>query len=192
MNIFPHRIIRATPDESKFIFDNMLQNQLVYSIMLGTLTKLFVPDNGDFVLVKYLGISRYGIFNKMELSYYVFYYLDGYGLEPTSIPFSECEIERTTTKDGIKLLERLARFGIMWNPVDKKLMPVPIRADVGGKYWYIDDKFHVCQVKDAHTPVHNERHKNGNYFTSYGEALVFLNKLKEMRMELNKRASLNG
>ena len=188
--VYPHKLQLATSEESKLLKGLMRDAQITYSLQLGQVTKLFVPDNGDFVTVKHRGTVRYGIFDRIESSSYVFYFLDNKAGEISSVfvPFSECEVEAVTSKQGMELLERLSRLGVMWSSKDKKFYPVQLKAELGGKYWYISDKFYVCQAKDMQTPVHQERYKSGNYFTSYGEALTFLNRLKELRMELMQQA----
>ena len=192
MVVLPHKLTLATPSETKMLKALMFESGVVYSVNLGMFVDVYVPDNGDFVVVKHSKITKRGIFDHVESGTYVFYYLDNQEnrIEPSSIPIDECEITSASSKEGMELLETLARIGVMWNAKDKQFLPVPMKAVLGGKYWYISDKFYVCQTKDLQTPVHKERYKNGNYFTSYAEALVFLKRLKGLRMELHKGLDL--
>ena len=188
--VYPHKLQYAPPNDADTLMALMRDAHVTYSVKLGQLIDLFIPDNGDFVMVNYQGTVRYGIFDRIEASSYLFYFLDNKEgkTSSVSVPILACEVETATSKQGLELLERLSHLGVMWSSKDKKLYPVQSRAEHGGKYWYINDKFFVCQAKDMHTPVHQERYKNGNYFTSYGEALVFLKRLKDLRTELMKQA----
>lgn len=192
MVVLPHKLIHATQEDVKALKALMFDSGVVYSVKMGMFVDVCVPDNGDFVVVRHSKTTKHGIFDRVESGTYVFYYLDNQENDvcATSIPIDECEIARASSKDGMELLETLARIGVMWSAKDKRFLPVPMKAELGGKYWYINDKFYICQVKDLQTPVHRERYKNGNYFTSYAEALVFLNRLKDLRMELNKGLDL--
>lgn len=186
--VFPHRVALADSDEAKAFREKMFQAQISYSVTLGMLTKIYIPEDGDFVVVKHHNSLRNGIFMSVKHSEYFFYFLDNQDerVEPVVIPCSECELTGATSKESLEMLERLSHLGFTWSAKDKQLTPVPLKAKLGGKYWYINDKFYVCQAKDMQTPTHKERYKSGNYFTNYAEALVFLKRLKELRMKINK------
>lgn len=189
MTVLPQHIQPCTQDELESFRAKMFDVKVSYSVSIGMLTKQYIPENGEFVAVKFLRNTKYGIFNCVTSSSYVFYYLDGVTGE-ASVPVGECEIEGATSKESLGMLERLSRLGVMWSSKERKLIPVPKRAAFGEKYWYINDKFYICQAKDMQTPIHKGRYKNGNYFTSYGEALVFLKRLKDLCAEMNKGLDL--
>lgn len=186
--VFPHRATLANTDDTKMFHERMFHAKISYSVTLSMLTKMYIPEDGDFVVVKHHNSLRNGIFMSVKHFEYSFYFLDNQDgcVEPVSIPCSECELVGATSKASLEMLERLSRLGVTWNAKDRRLTPVPLKAKLGGKYWYVNDKFYVCQAKDMQTPTHKERYKSGNYFTSYAEALVFLKRLKDLRMEINK------
>lgn len=192
MVVSPHKLTKATSDEEARLRSLMSKSKIAYSVNLAVFVDVLTPDDGDFVIVKQGKLTRYGIFNRSESESYIFHFLENREgkIEQTVIPFSECEIELASSREGLKLLEILHRLGVTWNAKDKTFLPVPAKAVLGGKYWYINDKFYVCQCKDLQTPVHKERYKNGNYFTSYAEALSFLQRLKDLRIAMSKGLDL--
>ena len=189
MVVLPHKLSKATSEEGDRLRLLMSRRKVAYSVKLAMLVDVFVPDDGDFVMVRRGKSVRHGIFNRAESDNYVFHFLEGNG-KKVVIPFSECEVELASSREGLELLEILSRLGMTWSAKDKVFVPVPTKAVLGGKYWYINDKFYVCQCKDMQTPVHRERYRNGNYFMSYAEALAFLQRLKDLRMEFTKRNEL--
>ncbi len=188
MDVLAHQVQTCTPDESFTFRDLMLKENTAYSPKLHELVRLYIPENGELVTVVHAGVVKHGIFSHTQSSDYVFYCLEENGVitKDAALPAIDCEVEKSPSKDAINLLECLVHNGIMWNSRKKMLKPVPKRAAPDEKYWYINDKFYICQARDVRTPAHNERYANGNYFTAYGEALVFLSRLKDLCAELNK------
>ena len=191
MVVSPSRLVMAEDGEACAFKRLMSEAMVRYSDRLGMLVSIYVPQNGEFVTIRQNGMIMRGVFDRVDGCKYCFYFVDGDGrVAPSSIPFDECELCKASAKDSVELYATFSRLGVMWNPRDKSFREVSARANVGSKYWYVNDKFYVCQANDMKTPLHNERYSNGNYFTSYGEALVFLKKMKELRMELNKGLDL--
>lgn len=188
MMVLPHKLTKATLDEESKLKGLMSKNKIAYSVNLAMFVDVCTPDDGDFVIIKQGKSIKRGIFNRSESDNYIFHFVENKEgkIEQTVIPFSECEVELASSKEGLRLLEILSHLGMTWNANSKSFLPVPAKAVLGGNYWYINDKFYVCQCKDLQTPVHKERYKNGNYFTSYAEALSFLQRLKNLRTEMSK------
>lgn len=193
MVVYPNRLSIASCEDTMGFKKKMIEAQITYSIKLGMLTSMYIPENGEFVrVVQDVDDVKYAIFNKIESSDYLFYYIDNAEnkIQSTAIPMIDCALYYISPKEGVDMMENFSRLNVMWNPRSKEFFPVPPKVERGCKYWYVNDKFGVCQAKDTQTPVHRERYKNGNYFTSYSEALVFIKRLKELRMELNQNFDL--
>lgn len=188
MNVLRGRLSPVSPSDGQLFHQMMADAMLRYSVKLGMVVPITVPEDGAFVMVRMKGKSYHAIFKGIESSCYAFYYIEYFDskTEVSALPIADCDISPASTREGLEMLSKFSCYGIMWNPREKAFFPVPLRAKYGEKYWYISDKFFVCQGNDLNTPLHNERYKNGNYFTSYAEALVFIKKLKDLRMELNK------
>lgn len=154
---------------------DLRSNKLEYSERLGRMVDMFKPSDGDFVSVSSDSGKRMGIFRAERGGSYVFYYLEGGG---SSVPVKDCSLRAASTTEAIRMHDTFALGGKRWNARKHVFEAVPTRAKLGDTYWYITDKFYVSAVKDARTATHNERFKNGNYFTSYASALSFLARLK--------------
>jgi len=186
--VFQHKLKLATKEQNSGFNKLMSDEGVYYSVRLGQMVGVYVPEDGEFVLIKTNRKQISGIFNRVEDKSFVFYYVENYDDEivPVTMKISDCSLERLSQAKSLEMLAEFSYMGVMWDARNKQFLDVPKRATNGGKYWYINDKFYVCQAKDVYTPVHKERYNNGNYFTSYGAALVFLKRLKDLRAELEK------
>lgn len=105
--------------------------------------------------------------------------LKGYIFEP----LLEDE-KRFSSDDGISAYRRLKRElekeNKIWKDKIRRIEPVNMRAEKGGKYWYINDKMKVVQEIDKYTPTSQMRYLCGNYFINYDAAVEMLGKFNEL------------
>ena len=89
-----------------------------------------------------------------------------------------------------RFADALHREGIVWNGRLKRLEPLEIRINRGGKYYYLNDVLEICECRDSSRPSDRKRLECGNYFRERKDAelvcdcvrsIVKLNRGKDVR-----------
>lgn len=85
------------------------------------------------------------------------------------------------------------KFGYSWDDKSRQFVLLPKRANKGGIYFYITDRFTVSAAKDGYTMKNDMQYSSGNYFATKPEAEKFLDTMKEMRKkQLKTSATFTG
>ena len=187
MEIPVYKIIKATDSDKAFIADKLQSMNMEFSVSLACLMKKYQPDNGDIVRVTANNIQTTGIFRtKDDDNIYFYAYVQGGNiLKDYTIPIKSVDIAKPTKTDVERLQVALAKNRMEWSARHKTLRIVEnARAAKGGRYWYLSEIFSIVSDIDMYTKKHNERHKNGNYFCSYGTAILFAQKVQALRKEI--------
>lgn len=187
MEVFPYKLFRSDSTEAERFNGIVRQHNFEFSTSLSSLVPSYVPSKGDFVALNANGATWYGIFRQSDGDDNYFYALvkDGVAYKDMAVSVVEATMSLPSREQMIKIQAALSASRLEWNARLMVLTDVvDIRAGVRGKYWYITDRFKVCTDKDMHTKLHDDRYKNGNYFPSLSDALLFLQKLQELRQEM--------
>ena len=158
-----------------------------FSVSLACLMKIYLPDNGDIVRITIKNIQTTGIYRYKDnicLHFYA-YVQDGNILKDYSVVKENVTISKPTKTDVERLQIALAKNQMEWSARHKVLHIVEnARVAKGERYWYLSETFSICSDVDMYTKRHNERHKNSNYFCAYGTAILFAQKVKNLRKEI--------
>lgn len=189
LEVSPDRLKIADMDKVVSFNQLMAEAGVCYSVKLGMIVPVSVPEDGKFVMATINGKRLHGIFKGVSGSNYLFHFLENADgkISEVSQPIAKCSIELAHKQEGLELFNIFTRLGVSWNPREKTFYEVPLRSPKGGRYWYLNDRFEILLARDFYTPVHNARYKSGNYFSSYQTSLVFLDALKDLRGKFNKR-----
>ena len=182
-----YKLIQSIESDRAEIQKLMEAADLKFSVSLACLAPAYAPNNGDIVRVITNGIHTTGIFKAKKTQEWSFYALvkGGEILRDCTLPTCSISVSLPTKTDIERLQVVLAHNQMEWAARQKELRSVPnARADKGGRYWYLSEKLSVVSDVDRYTKKHDERHKNGNYFCSYSTAILFSQKIKNIRKEL--------
>lgn len=182
-----YKIIKPTDSDKAEMQDKLRMKDVTFSVSLGCLMKNYQPDCGDFVRVTVKGLQTTGIYHvKDDKNWYFYVYVqDGKLLKDYSVPIGEISVSMPTKTDIERLQMALAKNQVEWSARNRELRKVAnARAAKGDRYWYLSEVFSVVSDVDMYTQKHNLRHKGGNYFCSYGNAVLFAQKVKELRKEI--------
>ncbi len=187
MEIVKTKIFEANEFEIAEMKRKLLCKGLEFSVSLSYCINAYRPQNGAVVRVTKDNEKTTAIFHYLDEEYIYFYaYVDG----DKVIKNKKCNrgsiaMSAPTKMDERRLKVVLANNKLEWLPRYKTLRLVQFsRASKNGRYWYFGDKFSVCSDIDKYTMLHNERHKCGNYFVNYKEAILFAQKVLELRKEI--------
>lgn len=187
LEVYPYKLIKPTVSDINEI-DNMLRIKgLSFSVSLACLMKTYQPENGDIVRISTDFSQTTGIFrvNDGTSLYFYVYVSEGEIVKDYVIPVGSVTISKPTKTDVERLQVALAKNKLEWSARHKTLRVVEnSRVAKGGKYWYFSERFSVCADIDMYTKKHNERHDVGNYFCSYNDAVLFMQKVKNFRKEI--------
>lgn len=188
LEVAPDRLRIADKDKVASFNQLMAENGVCYSVKLGIIVPVSIPDDGTFVMATINGKKLHGVFKGINGSDYSFHFIenDEGRITEASVPIAKCSIELAHKQEGLELFNIFTRLGVSWNPREKKFYEVTQRSPKGEKYWYLNDRFGIVLARDFYTPVHNARYKSGNYFSSYQTSLAFLDALKDLREKFNK------
>lgn len=187
LEVFIYKIIKPTQNDIDKLNNLLKQQGLSFSVSLTCLMKTYQPTNGDIVRISTDFMQTTGIFRTSDGTslYFYVYVSEGDILKDYSVPVGSVTITKPTKTDVERLQVALAKKGMEWSARHKTLKVVEnTRSAKGGKYWYLSERFSVCADIDMYSKKHNERHKIGNYFCSYGDAVLFMQKVKDFRKEI--------
>lgn len=78
-----------------------------------------------------------------------------------------------------ELFDKLKKVGKRWNPDTKKIEDIRWRANVGQKYWYVDNTT-IYEDTELIASDDDERHKRNNYFRTREAAQKVADQIKEI------------
>lgn len=174
-------IFRAALYEAGFEFDNHFQK----------IVECYKPKNGSFVQLKINDKECPGIWKTCDKNGAELYCL----LLNEELKIDYClslqniDIEPVDNDNLMRLQKSLIHNKLEWSARTLSFIPAKTeRAEKGGRYWYLTDKFTITSEEDNRGYKQTGRYKAGNYFSNYSEALYFLAKVLELRKEISTRA----
>lgn len=181
------KIYKADESEVALVKRELILHSLEFSVSLSCCVKAYQPNGGDFVRVTKGSVRTTAIFRSNDGEVVYFYaYVDGDAI----VKDKECRVEdismsNPTKTDIQRILMVMAKNKLEWLPRKRMLCCIELsRALKGGRYWYCTERFTICSDVDKYIKIHNERYKSGNYFVSYQEAILFLQKVHDLRKEI--------
>lgn len=166
----------------------LIENACEFSISLSRCVKSYQPNGGDIVRITLNNDEQtVGVFRACDNDVKYFYvYVDGDSVvKDKECLIGDVTLSLPTKRDIQKLMRVLSKNKLEWSPRLRCLQPAEVaRSAKNNRYWYIGDRFSVCSDIDKYTKLHEERYQNGNYFTSYSLAILFAQKIKELRKEM--------
>lgn len=187
IDIVKSKIYQANDAEIVLMKQKLIAKALEFSVSMSCCIKTYQPKDGEIVRVTKDKFQTTAIFHSNDGQFNRFYV---YVEDDCIIQDKECllgsVVMSTPTKTDIqRLMVALAKNKLEWLPRRKTLRSVEIsRATKNEKYWYLSDRLSVCSDVDKYTKLHNERHKCGNYFVSYQTAILFAQKVQDLRKEI--------
>lgn len=187
LEIPKYKIMKSSEGDRQKICNLLKSMDVVFSEASACLMKTYQPDNGDIVRVTIGDLQTTGIFRVNDGSNLYFYAFvqDGKIVKNHTATVGSVTISKPTKTDVERLQIALAKNKMEWFARRKELRVVEnARAAKGGRYWYLSELFFISSDIDMYTKKHNERHKNGNYFCAYGTAVLFAQKVIDLRKEI--------
>ena len=187
MEIAKDKIYKANDSEIALMKQKLIANALEFSVSLSACVKVYQPKGGDIVRITQGNIRTTAIFRSNDGQFNYFYvYIDRDNvIKDKGVLIGSVAMSLPTKSDIQRLLITLAKNKLEWSARLRVLRSVELsRAAKNGRYWYVGDRFSVCSDVDKYTKLHNERHKCGNYFISYQTAILFAQKVQDLRKEI--------
>lgn len=185
--VFGGKVYKANDTEIALMKQKLMANSLEFSVSLSRFVKTYQPKDGEIVRVTSGTFHTTAIFHLNDGQFNSFYvYVENNEIiKDKKIGTGDAAMSISTKTDTQRLLVALAKNKLEWFPRLRMLRSVELsRAVKGGRYWYLSDRFSICSDIDKYTKAHDERHKHGNYFVSYQTAILFMQKVKELRKEI--------
>lgn len=187
IEIIKDKIFQANDTEITLMKQKLIAKTLEFSVSMSCCIKTYQPKGGEIVRVAKDKSQTTAIFRSNDGQFNYFYvYVEGDSI----IKDKECVVgsivmSAPTKTDIQRLMVALAKNKLEWLPRRRILRSVEMsRAAKCGRYWYLSDRFSVCSDVDKYTRLHDERYKCGNYFVNYQAAILFAQKVKELRKEI--------
>lgn len=187
VTVYKNKVYKANDTEIALMKQKLIANALEFSVSLSRFVKTYQPKDGEIVRVTAGTLQTTAIFHLNDGQFNSFYvYVENHEIiKDKKVGAGEAVMSPPTKTDTQRLLVALAKNKLEWLPRLRALRSVELsRAVKGGRYWYLSDRFSVCSDVDKYTKAHDERHKHGNYFVSYQAAILFMQKVKELRKEI--------
>lgn len=187
MEVPRENIYLADNDGISLMQNKLLENAFEFSVSLSRCVKMYQPKGGDIVRVTYGDSQTTGIFRSCDGCVNYFYvYIEGDKIaQDKEFAISDIHLSLPTKRDTQRLLMVLAKNNLEWSARSCTLRSVAMsRVVKNERYWYVGDRFSVCSDIDKYTKLHDERCKSGNYFMSYQAAVLFVQKIQELRKEM--------
>lgn len=181
------KIVKATDKDIEEIQEKLRISDLMFSVPLACLMKRYAPQKGDIVRITIKDTITTGIYHNRDNADWKFYaYVqNGKVLKDYTLPAGTAIVSKPTKTDVERLQIALAQNQLAWSARNNALRKVEkARAEKRGRYWYLAEDFSITSDVDMYTKKHNIRHKNGNYFCIYGTAVLFSQKVRELRKEI--------
>ena len=174
----------ANDEEILFFNTQLSQNMYSFNVKRGAISRRYVPRPKDKAAFSYDGHDGFLLAWAVDKNELVSAYaiIDDFVYEGLKIPVRMAEF-RPVGRNEIKGMDIILRKnGCALDRNTGKIIKTVPRAVDGETYWYITDKFTVSSDKERGKPVNKLRHDRGNYFIDYQEALDFLIRIMNLRM----------
>ena len=198
--IMPLKDCREADTEQKIAVQRLLNKRhLVWDRRKGALSEsMYIPKDGQQVKVSLLdGHVILGAFKEIDrkgnLVLYCLMEEDGtlrHSLHEEIGVAENWQITPIGTSARSRFADALHREGIVWNGRLKRLEPLEMHINRGGKYYYLNDVLEICECRDSSRPSDRKRLECGNYFRERKDAelvrdcvrsIVKLNRGKDVR-----------
>lgn len=169
----------------KAMFDNELQFDESYQLVIDR----YIPSMNDKVSFRNDELYGIGVIrsvskeeNKFELYCYYIYQIKTakYSMHETIAPLSDYIFQMMTRSEMSKLKNELKKLGKNWNDKLHRVEPIDGKAQIGGKYWYINDKMKMSSEVEGGKSTSHFRYLAGNYFLTQSDCLENLGKMNEI------------
>lgn len=187
IEIVRSKVYQANDAEIALIKQKLIAKGFEFSVSMSCCVKTYQPKGGEIVRVTKDKKQTTAVFrsNDGQYNYFYVYVEDGGIVKDKEIEVGGVVMSTPTKTDIQRLMTTLAKNKQEWLPRRRILRSVEMsRAAKNGKYWYLSDRLSVCSDIDKYTKLHDERHKSGNYFVSYQTAVLFTQKVRELRKEI--------
>lgn len=187
IEIAKSKIYRANDAEIALMKQKLIAKSFDFSVSMSCCVKTYQPKGGEIVRVTKDKVQTTAVFrsNDGQFNYFYVYIEDGIVVKDKECEVGSIVMATSTKTDIQRLMVTLAKNKLEWLPRRRILRSVEMsRAAKSERYWYLSDRFSVCSDIDKYTKLHDERHKYGNYFVSYQAAVLFAQKVRELRKEI--------
>lgn len=182
--------ISKSPPQDIEIFRKVLSlNNLQFEENRQLIIEKHIPVTNERVNFKKDGVYGIGVIRSVskdddtfELYCYHIYRqnVTKYSMHETIGPLSDYTFQTMTRSERNKLKKELLKFGKIWNDKLHRIEPEVLKADIGEKYWYIDDKMKMVSDIERGKTSSRFRFQAGNYFLSPDDCLENLGKVNEI------------
>lgn len=190
MTVPTSSLSKVSEERSNEVLSKLSEHDMQYDREKETITAKYVPRINDRVefyndKIRGLGVIRtYNpSINYVELYCYYIYTTGeiGYSMHEEGIcTVHEFNFQPMSISSQRRLNRELEKHGKVWYDKLHRIEPLKVKAEIGGKYWYINDKMKVIQETEKGTPTSQFRYIAGNYFTSQEEANTYMGKFAEL------------
>lgn len=134
----------------------------------------YVPQNGARVQLSTLGSDAIiGVFKEIDAQGRVIMYCllrpgeqPAYSMHEIACAAADCQIQPIGSTARKKFGRALAAEGVVWNGHLKCMEMAGTRLLREHVYYYLDDLFEICEVRDTYKPRDRKRLAAGNYFAT--------------------------
>lgn len=176
----------ADADTSHSFLQLLRDNGYVFSFSTCSCIKIWLPDDGDYVVARYGRKVRLGIFAGFTETGCAFYVTIEYNKCKfrQTIESQNIEFDKATKADSDKIDRLLASVGLIWNAEKKTFDNVlSKRAAKNHRYWYLSETFTIKADFDLSRKLDDARFSCGNYFLDSQEAYKFAQEVKLLRKQ---------
>lgn len=187
IDIVKSKIYKANDTEIALMKQKLIAKAFEFSVSMSCCIKTYQPKCGEIVRVTKDKFQTTAVFrsNDGQFNYFYIYVDDGKIVQDKECIVGSVVMSTPTKTDIQRLMITLAKNKLEWLSRRRILRPVEMsRVAKSERYWYLSDRFSICSDIDKYTKLHNERHKCGNYFVSYQAAVLFAQKVRELRKEI--------
>lgn len=174
--------------------ENYFISEFLIDVAKGVLVRKPVPTIGKVYEFLNDGCKCVGCVSSISNETVTFcYQYNQKGLRLKEISVKPCQVYCLVVNTVRLHKEIRDKFGYSWDDKNHQFVLLPKRANRGGIYFYITDRFTVSAAKDGYTMKNDMQYSSGNYFATKPEAEGFLDAMREMRKkQLKTSATFTG
>lgn len=156
---------------------------LQFSDRYSVLMRISAPKVMKRVGFTYNGIFGAGVIGSTDrkTTRFLFSVLQGVYSEGWEVPTDRLVFRELSFSEIRNMDLVLEKNGKAWNNVSGKFMLAGSRVEVGETYWFIDERFNISSATENRARKDEQRHRCGNYFTAYQEAIEFWDAFHRLR-----------
>ena len=187
-NIDAEKAKPAPKQERQKILAMMEAEQMMFNVRLAKMVRRKGVKPYERAEFTHWGKTCYGIASSVDDKKIRFTFIISDGkLKKDAIIRVGDAVFKPIGKKGINIISKvLAENGLMWDAHNHELVEVAKRAEIGGTYWYISDKFSVVSAIEYGKGISTERYEAGNYFMEFSEAFDLMMRIRKTRAEMKK------